>query len=70
MIEDVELRRGELEALCRRFGVGRLEIFGSAAAGRFQTETSDLDFMVEFAPPTDTSGCWSPWKPSSGGRWI
>lgn len=51
MIEQVERHRASLEALCRRFGVRRLELFGSAVAGGFQTETSDLDFLVDFEPP-------------------
>lgn len=41
-------RRVELAALCRRFGVRRLELFGSAASGAFDPERSDLDFVVEF----------------------
>ncbi|MEA2599091.1 MAG: uncharacterized protein QOF89_83 [Acidobacteriota bacterium] len=40
----------ELEALCKRFGVHRLEIFGSAAGERFDDSRSDLDFLVDFAP--------------------
>lgn len=48
MIPQVELHRVELEILCRRFGVRRLEIFGSAASGAFRAEGSDLDFLVEF----------------------
>ncbi len=43
-------RRNELEALCRRHGVRRLELFGSAATGRERRGESDLDFLVEFAP--------------------
>jgi predicted nucleotidyltransferase len=46
----VEMHRDELEALCRRFGVRRLELFGSAAGDGFDSETSDLDFLVEFDP--------------------
>ncbi len=42
--------RAELEALCRRFHLQRLELFGSAATGRFLPAESDLDFVVEFAP--------------------
>ena len=38
----------ELAALARRYGVARLELFGSAATGEFDPETSDLDFLVEF----------------------
>ena len=36
--------------LCRRFGVRRLDLFGSAATGRFDPALSDLDFLVEFEP--------------------
>jgi predicted nucleotidyltransferase len=35
--------------LCRRFGVTRLEVFGSAArADDFDPARSDADFLVEF----------------------
>lgn len=40
--------RTELEQLCRRYRVARLELFGSAVAGRYLSGTSDLDFLVEF----------------------
>lgn len=43
-------RRAELETLCRRFRVRRLELFGSAAAGEDRPGESDLDFLVEFEP--------------------
>jgi predicted nucleotidyltransferase len=36
----------ELSALCRRHGVRRLELFGSAARDR--EAIGDLDFLVEF----------------------
>ena len=39
----------EIAALCRRFRVRRLELFGSAATGSFNPASSDLDFLVEFA---------------------
>ncbi|HEV7508701.1 MAG TPA: nucleotidyltransferase domain-containing protein [Thermoanaerobaculia bacterium] len=42
-------RKIELEALCERFGVRRLEVFGSAAGERFNDSRSDLDFLVDFA---------------------
>lgn len=35
-------------ALCRRYGVRRLDVFGSAVAGDFHPERSDLDLLVEF----------------------
>jgi uncharacterized protein len=40
--------KAELENLCRRFGVRRLELFGSAAVGNYRPGESDLDFLVEF----------------------
>ena len=44
----VEARRAEIEELCRRHHVKRLDVFGSAASGNFNLETSDIDFLVEF----------------------
>ena len=44
----IENMRTELEQICRRWGVRRLELFGSAAREDF-TPTSDLDFLVEFS---------------------
>jgi predicted nucleotidyltransferase len=46
----VAQHRAELEALCRRFRVRRLELFGSAATGQDRPDESDLDFLVEFEP--------------------
>jgi len=37
-----------IPALCRRFHVRRLDLFGSAADGRFDPAHSDLDFLVAF----------------------
>lgn len=37
-----------LPALCRRCHVRRLDLFGSAADGRFDPARSDLDFLVAF----------------------
>jgi predicted nucleotidyltransferase len=48
MIDEIELHREELQALCRRFHVRRLDLFGSAARGDFDPEHSDIDFLVEF----------------------
>ena len=50
MLPPVEEYANELKELCRRYGVGRLELFGSAATGRFSEGASDLDFLVEFLP--------------------
>lgn len=37
-----------LPALCRRFHVRHLDLFGSATDGRFDAAHSDLDFLVAF----------------------
>lgn len=44
----IDLPRDEVERLCRRFGVARLAVFGSAAREDFDPERSDLDVLVEF----------------------
>ena len=46
----VEEKREELNRLCGEYHVQRLELFGSAAEGSFEAESSDLDFLVEFLP--------------------
>jgi hypothetical protein len=38
----------EIPDLCRRYGVARLELFGSAVGEAFDPLRSDLDFLVEF----------------------
>jgi predicted nucleotidyltransferase len=50
MSPELERHRTELEALCRRYAVRRLELFGSAAIGHDRPEESDLGFLVEFGP--------------------
>ena len=37
-----------IRRLCREFRVRRLELFGSATGDEFDSESSDLDFIVEF----------------------
>jgi predicted nucleotidyltransferase len=48
-------RHEQVATLCRRFGVERLEVFGSAAEGRFDPGRSDYDFIARFSP-TATPG--------------
>lgn len=52
MIATVEDRRAEVADLCRRYGVERLDLFGSATGtgDDFDHEGSDLDFVVSFEP--------------------
>ncbi len=48
MIAAVEDKRAEVAELCERYGVRRLDLFGSAAGDGFDPEASDLDFVVSF----------------------
>ena len=51
MNPEIEHKRQELSTLCRRYGVTRLEVFGSAARGTdFDPGRSDLDFLAAFEP--------------------
>ncbi len=50
MIAIIENHRAEIAALRSRFGVQKLEVFGSAADGSFDPSRSDIDFLVEFSP--------------------
>lgn len=44
----IEQHREALIALCRKHHVKRLDVFGSAATGEFDAETSDVDLLAEF----------------------
>ena len=50
MIALIEQQRPEVAALCSRFGVQSLEVFGLAADGAFDPAHSHIDFLVEFLP--------------------
>lgn len=54
-LADVTARHTEIAALCRRYHVRKLDLFGSAARGTFDPERSDLDFVVTFEnlPPVE-----------------
>lgn len=47
VLEDLDHDR--LAELCRRHGIARLALFGSAAHGQLGAE-SDIDLLVEFVP--------------------
>ena len=38
-----------IAALCRRFGVSRLEVFGTASTGEFDPASSDYDLIARFS---------------------
>jgi predicted nucleotidyltransferase len=46
----IDLRRAEVDDLCRQLRVCSLDVFGSAAQGRFDPSSSDVDLVVEFEP--------------------
>jgi predicted nucleotidyltransferase len=49
MQADIDEKRDALAAVCRRYGVAPLEVFGSAArAVGFDPNRSDADFLVTF----------------------
>jgi len=49
MVSILQNKGEELAALCRKFGVERLYLFGSAVAGKFDDRASDLDFLVNLS---------------------
>ena len=53
MHERISQKRAEIAVLCGRYGVLRMEVFGSAARGDdFDPRRSDIDLLVTFAPDT------------------
>ena len=63
MVSVLHDKQQAIVALCARFGVTRLDVFGSALRDDFRPGESDFDLLVEFAPmeprdsPTPTSAC-------------
>lgn len=62
VISAIEEKRLAVAELCRRFGVRKLELFGSATTGDFNTALSDLDFIVEFPREYDFGPWMSRWQ--------
>ena len=50
MVAVVEDKREAIAALCRKYGVVRLFVFGSAHRDDFRPGESDVDLLVEFGP--------------------
>ena len=49
MNPEIDARMPQIEELCRRYGIVRLELFGSATGPDFDPVKSDFDFLAEFA---------------------
>ena len=57
MVPAVEQHLEAIRALCREYGVARLEVFGSACTPEFDPERSDVDFLVDYPEGYD----YGPW---------
>jgi len=57
MLRLTESQKNEVTAICRKYGVVQLELFGSATDERFDPLTSDVDVLVTFAPDSNL-GPW------------
>ncbi|AEH08709.1 MULTISPECIES: nucleotidyltransferase family protein [Protofrankia] len=44
----IETKRSEIETLCQRLEVRRLDVFGSAVGDSFDVGSSDVNVLVEF----------------------
>ena len=56
-LELIEHHREAIAELGRRYGVARLEVFGSVCTPEFDPERSDVDFLVTYPPDYD----FGPW---------
>lgn len=46
----IQTHRDTIVALCRQYGVRRLDVFGSVLREDFNPERSDVDVVAEFEP--------------------
>jgi uncharacterized protein len=46
----IRIARHELVAVCQKYGVAKLSLFGSSLREDFDPMRSDVDLLVEFAP--------------------
>jgi uncharacterized protein len=56
----LELPLEQIAAFCRRWGIARLEIFGSALREDFRSH-SDLDFLFTPGPGCQRQKAYGPW---------
>ncbi|MDP1672731.1 MAG: nucleotidyltransferase domain-containing protein [Burkholderiales bacterium] len=52
--EKLHIPRGQLAALCRKYHIRKLSLFGSAARNEMSA-ASDVDLLIEFEPGNNTS---------------
>ncbi len=56
MIDLIQRHQQEIADICRRQGIQRLDVFGSAATGKFDAQSSDVDFIAEFDGSSPVGG--------------
>jgi predicted nucleotidyltransferase len=54
MIPLIADNKDAIAALCREFRIRKLDLFGSAATGEFDPDTSDVDFIVDLGGYDET----------------
>ncbi len=59
MIDLLREHQKQIEMICRRLQIRRLDVFGTAATGDFDPKESDIDFLVEFEHSESSSGLLS-----------
>lgn len=47
MISLLTDNKNAIADICRQFGIRKLDVFGSAATGDFDPDSSDIDFIVD-----------------------
>lgn len=52
LIRVLEDKQQAIIEACRRFGVARMYVFGSALRDDYRPDDSDIDLLVEFGPMT------------------
>jgi uncharacterized protein len=53
-VSSIRIPKRAISALCKRYGVRKMSLFGSAARGELRPD-SDVDLLVEFKPDSRTS---------------
>ena len=50
-LERLQAKRSQIAVLCRKYGVTRLRVFGSALSHEWSDRDSDFDFLADFGSP-------------------
>ncbi len=60
MNNKISSKLAQLNQICQHYRVIRIDLFGSATDETFDSESSDLDFLVQFSPmsPVEYADCF------------